>query len=189
MPYVFQILAQMLTLHQGMPVDYRTLLLHLLTLAIWAQKGSILGLVALLRAFLARDAAAMVEANQHTSVLGVMQQRLVPSKANDGWGFELLQSVVLHVLLCVPASFEVVCPTGGVELNVFVLWASTAAIFPSDHHDAAHADAAEQDEQLRLQFCLLRAHDQRRRHHTRLYHPNRRRDPIRVLFRSLFLHF
>jgi len=28
-----------------------------------------------------------------------VQQRLVPSKANDGWGFELLQSVVLHVPL------------------------------------------------------------------------------------------
>ena len=58
-PYVFQILAQMPTLHQGVPVDYRALLPHLLTPAIWAQKGSIPGLVALLRAFLARDAAAM----------------------------------------------------------------------------------------------------------------------------------
>ena len=84
-----------------MPVDYRALLPHLLTLAIWTQKGSIPGLVALLRAFLARDAAAMVEANQHTSVLGIVQQRLVPSKTNDGWGFELLQSVVLYVPLCV----------------------------------------------------------------------------------------
>ncbi|KAI9431167.1 importin alpha re-exporter [Lactarius indigo] len=98
-PYVFQILAQMLTLHRGVPVDYRALLPFLLTPAIWAQKGSIPGLVALLRAFLARDAVAMVEANQHTSVLGIVQQRLVPSKANDGWGFELLQSVVLHVPL------------------------------------------------------------------------------------------
>jgi exportin-2 (importin alpha re-exporter) len=98
-PYVFQILAQMLTLHRGVPTDYRALLPFLLTPAIWAQKGSIPGLVALLRAFLARDAAVMIEANQHTSVLGIVQQRLVPSKANDGWGFELLQSVVLHIPL------------------------------------------------------------------------------------------
>ena len=35
------------------------------------------------------------------SVLGIVQQRLVPSKANDRWGFELLQSVVLHIPLCV----------------------------------------------------------------------------------------
>ena len=52
-------------------------------------------------AFLACDAVAMVEANQHMSVLGIVQQRLVPSKANDRWGFELLQSVVLHIPLCV----------------------------------------------------------------------------------------
>jgi exportin-2 (importin alpha re-exporter) len=89
----------MLTLHKGVPVEYRTLLPFLLTPAIWAQKGSIPGLVALLRAFLARDAVAMVEANQHMPVLGIVQQRLIPSKANDGWGFELLQSVVQHVPL------------------------------------------------------------------------------------------
>jgi exportin-2 (importin alpha re-exporter) len=89
----------MLTLHKGVPVEYRTLLPFLLTPAIWAQKGSIPGLVALLRAFLARDAEAMVEANQHMPVLGIVQQRLIPSKANDGWGFELLQSVVQHVPL------------------------------------------------------------------------------------------
>jgi exportin-2 (importin alpha re-exporter) len=89
----------MLKLHQGVPVDYRALLPFLLTPAIWAQKGSIPGLVALLRAFLVRDAAAMVEAGQHVPVLGIVQQRLVPSKVNDGWGFELLQSVMLHVPL------------------------------------------------------------------------------------------
>jgi exportin-2 (importin alpha re-exporter) len=98
-PYVFQILAQMLRLHKGVPVEYRALLPFLLTPTIWAQKGSIPGLVALLRAFLARDATAMVEAGQHIPVLGIVQQRLVPSKANDGWGFELLQSVMLHVPL------------------------------------------------------------------------------------------
>lgn len=89
----------MLRLHNGVPVEYRALLPFLLTPTIWAQKGSIPGLVALLRAFLARDATAMVEAGQHIPVLGIVQQRLVPSKANDGWGFELLQSVMLHVPL------------------------------------------------------------------------------------------
>ena len=89
----------MLQLHRGVPVDYRALLPFLLTPTIWAQKGSIPGLVALLRAFLARDVAAMIEAGQHISVLGIVQQRLVPSKANDGWGFDLLQSVMLHVPL------------------------------------------------------------------------------------------
>ena len=99
----------MLTLPQGVPVDYCALLPHLLTPAIWAQNGSIPGLVALLRAFLARDAAAMVEANLR------VQQRLVPSKTKDGWSLELLQNVVLHVPLCV-----CVIPLKGLDLlNVF----------------------------------------------------------------------
>ena len=89
----------MLQLHRGVPADYRALLPFLLTPGIWAQKGSIPGLVGLLRAFIARDTAAMVEAGQHISVLGIVQQRLVPSRANDGWGFDLLQSVMLHVPL------------------------------------------------------------------------------------------
>ena len=94
----------MLTLHQSGRV-YRALLPHLLTPAIWAQKGSTPGLIALLRVFLARDAAAMVEANQHASVLGIVQQRLVPSKANDGRGIELLQASWC-VSLCACASSD-----------------------------------------------------------------------------------
>ncbi|KAI0045803.1 importin alpha re-exporter [Auriscalpium vulgare] len=92
-PYVFQILAQMLALHQGEPTEYRALLPFLLTPAMWAQKGSIPGLVRLLQAFLARDAPNVpIE-----SVLGIVQQRLVPSKVNEAWGFELLQAVVRYV--------------------------------------------------------------------------------------------
>jgi exportin-2 (importin alpha re-exporter) len=79
------------------PTAYRTLLPFLLVPGPWAQKGSVPGLVALLRAFLARDAHAMVGAGQHASVLAIVQQRLVPSKLNDAWGFELLQAVVRYV--------------------------------------------------------------------------------------------
>lgn len=97
-PYVFQVLAQMLELHTtDVPSDYRSLLPFLLQPAIWQQKGSIPGLVKLLKAFLARDSQQMVAAGQLASVLGILQQRLIPSKVNDVWGFELLQSVVEHV--------------------------------------------------------------------------------------------
>ncbi|THH15070.1 hypothetical protein EW146_g5342 [Bondarzewia mesenterica] len=96
-PYVFQILAQMLDQHSGVPTDYRSLLPFLLTPAIWQQKGSIPGLVKLLQAFLARDSAQMVATEQFTSVLAVVQQRLIPSKLNDVWGFELLRAVVLNI--------------------------------------------------------------------------------------------
>lgn len=69
----------------------------LLTPAGWQQKGSIPGLVRLLKAFLSQDSDAMFAAGQVASVLAVVQQRLVPSKVNDAWGIELLQSVVLNV--------------------------------------------------------------------------------------------
>ncbi|EIW74080.1 importin alpha re-exporter [Coniophora puteana RWD-64-598 SS2] len=97
-PYVFQILSQMLEGHAtGVPTEYRSLLPFLLTPACWQAKGNIPGLVRLLRAFLARDATEMVRQSQVAAVLAVIQQRLIPSKINDGWGFELLQSVVENV--------------------------------------------------------------------------------------------
>ena len=98
-PYVFQVLAQMLDLQNKgqVPNDYRSILNLLLTPASWQQKGSIPGLVRLLKAFLARDSAQMFAAGQMGSVLAVVQQRLIPSKLNDAWGFELLQSVFLNV--------------------------------------------------------------------------------------------
>jgi exportin-2 (importin alpha re-exporter) len=79
------------------PAQYRSLLPFLLTPAMWQQKGSIPGLVKLLKAFLARDSAQMLAAGQVASVLAVVQQRLIPSKLNDVWGFELLQSAVQNV--------------------------------------------------------------------------------------------
>ena len=97
-PYVFQILAQMLELHKAdVPAEYRSLLPFLLTPAAWQQKGSIPGLVKLLKAFLSRDAKQMVATGQFTAVLAIIQQRLIPSKLNDAWGFELLQSVVQNI--------------------------------------------------------------------------------------------
>lgn len=39
----------------------------------------------------------MVASGQVASVLAVVQQRLLPSKVNDSWGFELLEGVVENV--------------------------------------------------------------------------------------------
>jgi exportin-2 (importin alpha re-exporter) len=88
----------MLELHTAdAPTNYRTLLPFLLQPAIWQQKGSIPGLVKLLKAFLARDAKQMVVAGQVAAVLGIIQQRLIPSKINDVWGMELLQAVMQNI--------------------------------------------------------------------------------------------
>ena len=100
-PYVFQLLAQMLDLHtQDIPAAYRELLPFLLTPAAWTQKGSIPGLVKLLKAFMSQDAKNIVANNQHMNVYGVIQT-LLKSKANDAWGFELLQAVYQYLPLYV----------------------------------------------------------------------------------------
>ena len=88
----------MLELHSdGVPADYHNLLPFLLAPAIWQQKGCIPGLVKLIKAFLAKDSKRLISAGQISSVLAIVQQRLIPSKLNDAWGFELLQAVTLHV--------------------------------------------------------------------------------------------
>ena len=80
----------------SVPDAYRSLLPLLFTPATWQQKGSIPGLVKLLKAFLARDAKQMVATGQYSAVLAIVQQRLIPSKLNDSWGFELLQFAVQY---------------------------------------------------------------------------------------------
>ncbi|KAF5386293.1 hypothetical protein D9757_008606 [Collybiopsis confluens] len=88
-PYVFQLLAQMLSLHPTsaafasagqqdlIPPQYRSLLSFLLAPTVWQQKGSIPGLVKLLKAYLARDAKGMVQGGQIGSISGILQQRLI----------------------------------------------------------------------------------------------------------------
>lgn len=108
---MFQILGQMLELHTtSVPNEYRTILPFLLTPAGWQQKGSIPGLVKLLKAFLTRDSAQLVETGQYTAILAVVQQRLIPSKINDGWGFELLEAVVQNIPPCVEALVLLLTP-------------------------------------------------------------------------------
>jgi exportin-2 (importin alpha re-exporter) len=90
----------MLQFHtQTVPNEFRGLLPFLLTPAVWQQKGSIPGLVRLLKVYLERDTQQMFTQGQITPVLAVVQQRLIPSKLNDAWGFELLQAVVQFVPL------------------------------------------------------------------------------------------
>ena len=98
---MFQVLGQMLELRASpVPNEYRAILPFLLTPAGWQQKGSVPGLVKLLKAFLAKDSGQLVETGQYTAILAVVQQRLIPSKMNDGWGFELLQAVVQNIPPC-----------------------------------------------------------------------------------------
>lgn len=88
----------MLELHTTeIPEAYSALLPLLVTPVVWQQKGSVPALVRLIRAYLAKDAAKIIVNGQLQSILAVVQQRLIPSKLNDVFGFELLEAVVIHV--------------------------------------------------------------------------------------------
>lgn len=97
-PYVFQLLSQLLELRPAgqLPSSYQSLLPSLLTPALWQSRGNVPALVRLLQAYLAKAAAAMVANNQIPAVLGIYQQ-LIASRINDEFGFELMQTVFEHV--------------------------------------------------------------------------------------------
>ncbi|KAK0534025.1 importin-alpha export receptor [Tilletia horrida] len=100
-PYVFQLLAQMLELRAAtgagaVPESYQVLLPPLLTPALWESKGNVPALVRLLRAFIAQGSAGIVANNQLQSLLGIYQ-RLIMSKVNDLFGFELMTSLCEHI--------------------------------------------------------------------------------------------
>jgi exportin-2 (importin alpha re-exporter) len=93
-PYVFQILSQLLELHpvNELPEAYSNLLGPLLTAALWEQRGNVPALVRLWRALLRRGASQIVGANQVQALLGVFQ-KLISSNVNDIHGFTLLQAL------------------------------------------------------------------------------------------------
>lgn len=97
-PFVFQIMSQMLELQIGqeIPPSYTALLPSLLTPALWQTRSNVPALVRLLQAFLAKGNAQIVNTSTLQSLLGIYQQ-LIASRVNDEYGFELLLSIFRHV--------------------------------------------------------------------------------------------
>ena len=92
-PYVYQILAQLLEFRaDAASGPYRAMFPSLLVPAVWENHGAIPALVRLLRSYIRRDAAHVVQANLVSLTLGVFQKLLV-SKANDHHGLALLGAV------------------------------------------------------------------------------------------------
>ncbi|KNE72634.1 hypothetical protein AMAG_16397 [Allomyces macrogynus ATCC 38327] len=103
MPYVFQVMAQLLAYHPAsatvVPPAYDALLPPLLQPTLWENAGNVPALVALIKTYLVKAAPVLVARNQLAAVLGIFQ-KLVSSKAHATQGFELLQNIVA----CVPAA-------------------------------------------------------------------------------------
>jgi exportin-2 (importin alpha re-exporter) len=96
MPYVFQILSQLLEFHTTTPAIYQTIFPTLLQTNLWDSHGNIPPLVRLLQAYLEKGGRDIVASGKLTPMLGIYQ-KLIASKLNDTHGFELLNSIFDHV--------------------------------------------------------------------------------------------
>jgi len=93
MPYVFQILAQIMEQHPQLTPQHLALFPPLLTPVLYENKGNIPALVRLLRVYLQKAPAQIATTGQLNPTLGVFQY-LVSSKLYDHEGFNILNTLV-----------------------------------------------------------------------------------------------
>ena len=100
LPYVFQVLSQLLELRPlPVPTTYTSLFPLLLTPVLWEHVGNIPPMVRLLQALLQKGKEVVANADHLNALLGVFQ-KLIASKTSDHQGFYLLNSI----LECLPAT-------------------------------------------------------------------------------------
>jgi len=94
LPYVFQILSQLLELRPlPVPTTYTGLFPLLLTPVLWEHLGNIPPMVRLLQALLQKGKGVVANAEHLNALLGVFQ-KLIASKTSDHQGFYLLNSII-----------------------------------------------------------------------------------------------
>jgi len=94
-PYVFQILAQLLSCRRvgALSEPYRLLFVVLLRPDVWLNKGNVPALSLLLRVYIRKGMADIVAMQSLEAVLGVFQ-KLLASKATEVEAFSLLRELV-----------------------------------------------------------------------------------------------
>eukprot|EP00124_Ichthyophonus_hoferi_P004893 Ihof_evm2s604 gene=Ihof_evmTU2s604 len=102
MPYVFQVMAQLLEVRQPpTPAQYLALFPHLLSPLLWEKNGNVPALTRLMKAFVLKGGEAIgPDATTMSNLLGVFQ-KLLSSKINDHHGFALIVGIVE----CVPKEY------------------------------------------------------------------------------------
>ncbi|KAI5304978.1 importin-alpha export receptor, partial [Ascosphaera pollenicola] len=97
MPYVFQLLAALLEVNTSavLPGYYQSLIAPVLMPVMWENKGYVPALVRLLSSLISRGAAVIMENNQIEPILGIFQ-KLLASRANETYAFDLLESVLYN---------------------------------------------------------------------------------------------
>lgn len=98
-PYVFQLLAQILSATPsslGLSQNYIQLIRPLMSPAVWELRGNVPALVSLLQGIVLHGGKEIVETGNLVPLLGVFQ-KLIASKANDGFGLGLLDYILYSV--------------------------------------------------------------------------------------------
>ncbi|KAI4180184.1 MAG: hypothetical protein L6R41_007404 [Letrouitia leprolyta] len=97
-PYVFQLFAALLEANPSRTLTtyYASLIQPILSPGFWTSKGNIPALVRLLSSMMSRGASQIAENNQLESILAIFQN-LITTKANEIYGFELLESIVANL--------------------------------------------------------------------------------------------
>ncbi|KAI4092519.1 MAG: hypothetical protein LQ339_007898 [Xanthoria mediterranea] len=96
-PYVFQLFAALLEANPSgsLTAYYTSLAQPILSPQLWSSRGNIPALVRLLSSLLTRGAAQIAENKQLEPILGIFQT-LITNKANEIYGFELLESIMAN---------------------------------------------------------------------------------------------
>lgn len=100
-PYTFQILAYLLEnlpKTTPLPLQYSSLVKPLMSPAVWEYRGNVPGITRLLIAIMEHDPAPFANPSELTPLLGVFQ-KLIASRANDTYGFDLLEAILLNIPL------------------------------------------------------------------------------------------
>lgn len=97
-PYAFQIISQMMELNPeaALSPKYVNLLPSVLQPRLWENHGNIPALVRLCQSYLIKAPNVIVEQNQLSAFLGIAQ-KLISSKLNDHYGFEILRGIFEHI--------------------------------------------------------------------------------------------
>ena len=109
MPYVFQLLSQLLESQRtnALSDDYLQLLSPLINPELWRTRANTIPLVRLLQAYLRRGAKNVIQAKKLDGILGVWQN-LISSKLYDTYGFDLLMTIFLEVPMFASNRFELI---------------------------------------------------------------------------------
>ncbi|KAA8643278.1 hypothetical protein EYZ11_002332 [Aspergillus tanneri] len=96
-PYIFQLFAALLEANPSgtLPNYYQNLVAPILMPVMWDSKGSTPALVRLLSSIISRGSQYIMESQQVEPILGIFQ-KLLSSKTNESYGFDLLESVIAN---------------------------------------------------------------------------------------------